>query len=129
METGAVIAVTLQEADAGDTERETTVKETLAEAGTAVAELIEREAETRPAEPPQVHLGGIEEIVADKGYHSGPGATRDEGRRRADVYSREKASREAALGGEEKTSGTLCTRTVNGYSDRRASVSCASVGS
>ena len=69
METGAVIAVTLQEADAGDT---TTVKETLAEAGTAVAELIEREAETRPAEPPQVHLGGIEEIVADKGYHSGP---------------------------------------------------------
>src|SRR6266508_2350665 len=56
METGAVVAVTLQEADLGDT---TTMKETLAEAGTNVAELIEREADTRPAEKPQVHLGGV----------------------------------------------------------------------
>ena len=69
METGAVVAVTLQEADLGDT---TTIKETLAEAGTVVAELIEREAEIRPAEKPQVHLRGVEEVVADKGYHSGP---------------------------------------------------------
>ena len=69
MDTGAVVAVTLQEADLGDT---TTVKETLAEAGTAVAELIEREAEAQPLEKPQVNLGGIEEVVADKGYHSGP---------------------------------------------------------
>jgi transposase len=69
MDTGAVVAVTLQEADLGDT---TTVKETLAAAGTVVAELIEREADTRPAEKPQVNLGGVEEVVADKGYHSGP---------------------------------------------------------
>ena len=69
MDTGAVVAVTLQEAHLGDT---TTVKETLAEAGTAVAELIEREAEAQPLEKPQVNLGGIEEVVADKGYHSGP---------------------------------------------------------
>jgi transposase len=69
MDSGAVVAVTLQEADLGDT---TTVKETLAEAGTTVAELIEREAEKRPAEKPQVSVGGIEEVVADKGYHSGP---------------------------------------------------------
>jgi transposase len=68
METGAVLAVTLQEADLGDT---TTMKETLSEAGATVAELIEREAETRPAEKPQVNLDGIEEVVADKGYHSG----------------------------------------------------------
>jgi transposase len=54
METGAVVAVTLQEANLGDT---TTVKETLAEAGTTVAELIEREAENRPEEKPQVNLG------------------------------------------------------------------------
>src|SRR5216683_2352392 len=45
METGAVVAVTLQEADQGDT---TTVKETLAEAGETVAQLIEREAEATP---------------------------------------------------------------------------------
>jgi transposase len=68
MDTGAVVAVTLQEADLGDTR---TVKETLAEAGTAVAELIEWEADARPAEKPQVSLGGVEEVVADKGYHSG----------------------------------------------------------
>jgi transposase len=70
METGAVVAVTLQEANRGDT---TTVKETLAEAGETVAELIEREAEKSPLESPKVNLGGIEEVVADKGYHSGPG--------------------------------------------------------
>jgi transposase len=69
MDTGAVVAVTLQEAVLGDT---TTVMETLAEAGTAVAELIEREADTQSAEKPQVNLGGVEEVVADKGYHSGP---------------------------------------------------------
>jgi len=69
MDTGAVVAVTLQEAHLGDT---TTLKETLAEAGATVAELIEREAEAQPLEKPQVNLGGIEEVVADKGYHSGP---------------------------------------------------------
>jgi transposase len=70
METGAVVAVTLQEANLGDT---TTVKETLAEAGETVGQLIEREAEAVPAEAPKVNLGGIEEVVADKGYHSGSG--------------------------------------------------------
>jgi len=69
MDTGAVVAVTLQEANLGDT---TTVTETLAEAGCAVAELIEREADAGPQNKTQVHLGGVEEVVADKGYHSGP---------------------------------------------------------
>jgi transposase len=69
METGAVVAVTLQEADLGDT---TTMKETLVEAGETVADLILREAEAKPLKEPKVNLGGIEEVVADKGYHSGP---------------------------------------------------------
>src|SRR6185369_15038732 len=56
METGAVIAVTLQAADQGDT---TTVHETVAEAGEAVAALIEREVETAPEEKPQVSINGI----------------------------------------------------------------------
>ena len=65
METGAVLAVTLQPADQGDT---TTIVETLAQAGENVADLIAREA----AEPePGVNLAGIEEVVGDKGYHSG----------------------------------------------------------
>ncbi len=68
MDSGAVVAVTLQEAHLGDT---TTVSETLAQAGTTVADLIEREAAVRPREAPQVHLGGIEEVTADRGYHSG----------------------------------------------------------
>jgi hypothetical protein len=61
--------VTVQEGNLGDT---TTVKETLAEAGTTVAERIEREAVTGPEQKPHVNLGGVEEVVADQGYHSGP---------------------------------------------------------
>lgn len=69
MDSGAVVAVTLQGADQGDT---TTVKQTLAEAGVAVAQLVEREAEHAPAAKPKVNVAGVEEVVADKGYHSGP---------------------------------------------------------
>ena len=65
LKTGAVLAVTLQEADQGDT---TTIIETLGEAGEQVAELIGTE---EPSQKPQVHLKGIEEVVGDKGYHSG----------------------------------------------------------
>ncbi len=68
METGAVIAVTLQPADRGDT---TTIRETLAETAENVAHLIEREAEQAPNQEPQVSLNPMAEIVADKGYHSG----------------------------------------------------------
>jgi transposase len=68
LESGAVIAVTLQPADQGDT---TTIRETLGEAGETVAHLIEREGEKAPGVKPQVHVRGIAEVVADKGYHSG----------------------------------------------------------
>ena len=68
MASGAVIAVTLQAADQGDT---ATLRATLADAGQAVAELIEREAGKAPEARPQVPVQGITEIVADKGYHSG----------------------------------------------------------
>ena len=68
LDTGAVVAVTLQGADQGDT---TTLDETLSEAGIAVADLVGREAELRPEDEPKVNVKGIEELVADKGYHSG----------------------------------------------------------
>ena len=68
LDTGAVLAVTLQPADRGDT---TTLDETLSEAGMAVAEQVGREAELRPHDEPQVNVAGIEEVVTDKGYHSG----------------------------------------------------------
>ena len=64
METGAIVAVTTHGGAAADT---TTVKATVIEAGVAVAELV-------TAEPPEgkyaVQSGGVEEVVADKGYHS-----------------------------------------------------------
>jgi transposase len=63
-----VVAVTLPGADKGDT---TTLDATLCEAGIMVAELASREAELRPDHEPKVNVNGIEELVADKGYHSG----------------------------------------------------------
>ena len=68
LDTGAVVAVTLTGADQGDT---TTLDETLCEAGIAVSELAGREAELHPNDVPKVNLNGVEELVADKGYHSG----------------------------------------------------------
>ena len=64
METGAIVAVTTHSGAAGDTQ---TVVETVARAGAAVAELIDvPTAEGEYA----VHAGGVEEVVADKGYHA-----------------------------------------------------------
>jgi len=64
METGAIVAVTTHGGGAADT---ATVEATVIEAGAAVADLV-------TAEPPEgkyrVHPGGVEEVVADKGYHS-----------------------------------------------------------
>jgi transposase len=63
LETGAVVAVTVQGADRGDT---TTVKETFIEA----AEQLE-EVGKEPAADEQMNARGWEEVVTDKGYHSG----------------------------------------------------------
>jgi transposase len=69
LDTGAVVAVTLHGADLGDT---VTLDTTLSEAGMAVAELVKREAVgPRREDTPKVNVAGIEEMVADKGYHSG----------------------------------------------------------
>jgi transposase len=67
LDSGAVVAVTLQAADKGDT---ATMDETLIEAGMAVAELAVHEAESHSGER-KVNIHGIEELVADKGYLSG----------------------------------------------------------
>ena len=64
METGAIVAVTTHGGAAADT---ATIEETVIEAGVAVAGLV---AETTPEGNYEVHPGGVEEVVADKGYHS-----------------------------------------------------------
>jgi len=62
---GAVVAVTIQPADRGDT---ATLKETLAEAGEAIAEVA---GETNNEEVGErVNPKGPAEVVLDKGYHS-----------------------------------------------------------
>ncbi len=64
METGAIVAVTTHGGAAADT---ATVEETVLEAAVAVAELLDNAVgESRQ----QVHPAGVEEVVADKGYHS-----------------------------------------------------------
>src|ERR1700720_2788899 len=67
LDTGAVVAVTLQAADLGET---ATLDETLVKAGMAIAGLVQREVRLHPEQKPTVNLHGIEELVADKGYHS-----------------------------------------------------------
>jgi transposase len=60
METGAIVAVTTHGGAAADTE---TVEMTVIEAGVAVADVAGEQA-------PEVHVEGVEEVVADRGYHS-----------------------------------------------------------
>ena len=60
LETGAVVAVTIQDADAGDT---STLKKTLAEAAARLDQLMRK---------PEFFdtIGGIQEAVLDRGFHS-----------------------------------------------------------
>jgi transposase len=64
MESGAIVAVTTHGGAAADTEA---MPQTVCEAGMTVAELI---AEPTPEGEYKVHPEGIQEVVADKGYHS-----------------------------------------------------------
>lgn len=62
LDTGAIVAITVQGADQGDT---TTIAETLNEA----MEQLEALAQCPDSEH-EIHPGGVSEVVADKGYHS-----------------------------------------------------------
>jgi transposase len=64
METGAIVAVTTHGGAVADT---ATVEATVIEAGVAVAGVITAKTSEGKHE---VHPGGVEEVVADKGYHS-----------------------------------------------------------
>jgi transposase len=65
METGAIIAVTVQPADEGDT---ATIVETVAEAGERIAETAAATNNEKTGAP--VNPEGPGEVVTDKGYHS-----------------------------------------------------------
>ena len=74
LETGAIVGVTVQGADQGDT---TTIAETV----TAAAEELEAVAVVTDGQ-----TAVIDEVVADKGYHSQSGAGGSGGARSADVH-------------------------------------------
>ncbi len=61
VDSGAIIAVTVQGADAGDTE---TIERTLEEADKELDEIAGK------VDSDQLHPEGLAEVVADKGYHS-----------------------------------------------------------
>lgn len=61
MDSGAILAVTLQPADRGDT---TSIEETLVRAGDNIVDVLARGADG------QVSPQALSEVVADKGYHS-----------------------------------------------------------
>jgi transposase len=70
LDTGAIVAVTTHGGAAGDT---ASVNETLPAAGEAVAEQIGTKSEEGNY---RVHPQGLQEVVTDKGYHSGAGLVR-----------------------------------------------------
>jgi transposase len=68
LETGAVVALTVQPADRGDT---ASMPATLAEAGCTVTEMAGQAAQADAVGPVEtVSEVGVERVVADKGYHS-----------------------------------------------------------
>ena len=93
LETGAIVGVTVQGADQGDT---TTIAETV----TAAAEELEAVAVVTDGQTAM-----IDEVVADKGYHRQSGAGGSGGARSADVHRRAE-SRAAQL--EEEDGGPGC---------------------
>jgi hypothetical protein len=95
-DTSVVVAVTMQQADKGDT---AALDLTLCEAGEAVAQVAVREAEQRPDEKPKVNVEGIEEMVADKGVSLPSGGRAREELSGAQLYSGAVAEGAAALGG------------------------------
>jgi len=68
LETGAVVGLTVQPADRGDT---ASMPATLAEAGSTVTEMAGQTAQAEALGPVEtVSEVGVERVVADKGYHS-----------------------------------------------------------
>jgi hypothetical protein len=112
METGAILAVTTHGGATGDTD---SIGETVAEAGIAVAEqALQR----------TVNQAGIEEVVADKGYHSNEVMrTLAEWNCAATLPSRNVARGSGKAKG--RTSGGVCEWTADLRSARQAFTSRA----
>ena len=126
LDTGAVVAVTLQAADQGDT---TTLDETLCEAGEQVAEQIGREAELRPQDEPEGPLARDRRDGDRQGLSQRRGGAADEELRGAQLHSGEEAEGTAPLarqaggaaGGVRRTGGGCGASTARAYCGGAAS--------
>ena len=109
LETGAIVGVTVQDADDGDT---TTMVETLITAADQVEAVL-------PAGP------GIAELVGDKGYHSNEtmGAFRELGLR-SYVSEPDRGGRQT--GRARRRRAPRCMPTVGGYEGTVGSACCGS---
>ena len=94
MDTGAIVAVTLQAADQGDT---TTLDETLCEAGEQVAEQIGREAELQPKSEPKINLQRDRRVGDGQGLPQRGGGPASEELCGAQLHSGEEAEGTARL--------------------------------
>jgi hypothetical protein len=119
-------AVTLQGADEGDT---TTLDQTLCEAGMAVAEQVGREAELRPGDEPKVNVNGIEELVTDKGYHSGAVVKRVKSYEVRSYIPEKQPKGKRNWAGASRPSNKRCMRTGGGCGASTARVYCGGAAS
>jgi transposase len=123
LETGALLAVTLQAATAGDTR---TLHETLTQCGEHIREVA---ADTDEEEAKQLNGEGPAELVLDKGYHSNDSlvllkevevrsycSEPDRGRRNW-IGKQEEKQRSTRTGGEsEENGGSVCCDSVASWS-------------
>ena len=126
LDTGAVVAVTLQGADQGDT---TTLDETLCEAGMAVAEQVGREAELRPERSAQGQRGRDRRDGDRQGLPQRRGGEAGEGVTKCAATFRRRNRRGSGTGRASRPSNKRCMRTGGGCGASTARVCCGGAAS
>jgi|SRR5579859_1214992 len=114
MATGAIVAVTTHAGATGDPD---SIQQTLPAAGEAVAEQI---AECTPEGECSVDVGGVQEVVADKGYHSNEVVrTLAEARVRSYISEPERGARKWEGRPEERAAVYANRRRIQGNRGKR----------
>jgi len=125
LDTGAVVAVTLQAADLGDT---TTIEKTLAEAAAAVAELVVREADLHPDEERRSTWKASRNWSRTRAIIAAPFLSRSRRRKFAPTFRR-RSRRASGTGKASTVSSRLFIKTVNGCAVSMARVCCGGAAS
>jgi hypothetical protein len=88
-----------------------------------VAKLIKHEAEQRPEQNPKVNLQGVEELIADRGCHSGAVLERMKGYEMR-TYIPEKKQKGGGTGRAKASRSRCCTRIESECGASTARVCC-----